>query len=106
VKLAGCDHRFTSFGFASFTSGGSGVTYTAGTITLNLTGANPGTFTIATYEEEGVDFPDNANNPHNAATLMILNPEPATAALLGVGLLGLAAVGRRRGGRTKRQPGA
>jgi hypothetical protein len=98
AKLAGCDHRFTSFGFLNQTSVGSGFTYTAGTITLDLTGADQGTFTIVTYYREGLDAPpDNANNPHNAVILDIQGiPEPGTAALLGARLLALTAAARRR----------
>jgi hypothetical protein len=95
-KLAGCDHRFNSFGFLVNPSAGSGITYTAGTITLDLTGATPGTYTIVTYVTSGVDGPnDNTNNPHNSAILTII-PEPGTASLLGLGMLGLVMAGRRR----------
>jgi hypothetical protein len=97
AALAGCDGRFTSFGFLVPTSSGSGLTYTAGTITLDLTGATPGTYTIATYQATGVDGPaDNPNNPHNDA-ILIINPipEPGTASLLGLGMLGLVMAGRR-----------
>ena len=96
TALAGCDHRFTSFGFLVSPSAGSGLTYTAGTITLDLTGATPGTYTIAVYQSTGVDAPDNANNPHFDAVLTInAIPEPGTASLLGLGLLGLVMAGRR-----------
>jgi hypothetical protein len=96
AKLAGCDHRFTSFGFASNPATGSGLTYIAGTMTFNLTGATPGTYTIASYASTGVDTPnDNASNPHNSAILTII-PEPGTASLLGLGLLGLVMAGRRK----------
>jgi hypothetical protein len=44
----------------------------------------------------GVDGPnDNTNNPHNSAILTII-PEPGTASLLGLGMLGLVMAGRRR----------
>jgi hypothetical protein len=96
AKLAGCDHRFTSFGYGSSPATGSGLTYTAGTITMNLTGATPGTYTIITYTSAGVDTPnDNSSNPHNSAILTII-PEPGTASLLGLGMLGLVMAGRRR----------
>ena len=95
--VAGCDHRFTSFGFLVPASAGSGLTYTAGTIALNLTGATPGTYTIVVYQAAGIDGPaNNANNPHNSATLVINPiPEPGTASLLGLGMLGLVMAGRR-----------
>jgi hypothetical protein len=104
AKLAGCDARFSSFGYQSPSPVGSGVTYTAGTITLDLGqyngGANPyelGTFTIATYRSLGVDVPlDNSANPHNSAILSfpVLIPEPSTGLLLGAGLLGLLGASR------------
>jgi hypothetical protein len=95
AQLAGCDHRFTSFGFLVSPSAGSGLTYTAGTITMDLTGATPGTYTILLYQSSGVDAPDNANNPHFDAVINVI-PEPGTASLLGLGLLGLVMAGRRR----------
>jgi hypothetical protein len=95
ANLAGCDHRFTSFGFTVSPSAGSGVTYTAGTITFDLTGATPGTYTIAVYQSTGVDAPDNTNNPHFDAVINVI-PEPGTASLLGLGMLGLVMAGRRR----------
>ena len=99
ATLPGCDHALTSFGFTVPTSAGSGLTYTAGTIALDLTGATPGTYTIVTYQTALVDAPiDNACNPHFAATLYIAGiPEPGTASLLGVGILGLVLASRRRG---------
>jgi hypothetical protein len=97
ASLAGCDHRFTNFGFLSNPATGSGLTYTSGTMTFDLTGATPGTYTIISYASTGVDTPnENANNPHFDAILTInAIPEPGTASLLGLGLLGLVMAGRR-----------
>jgi hypothetical protein len=97
AKLAGCDHRFSSFGYQSHPATGSGLTYTSGTMTFDLTGATPGTYTIISYASSGLDTPnDNTANPHNSAILTII-PEPGTASLLGLGLLGLVVAVRRAG---------
>lgn len=96
TALTGCDARFTSFGYLNFVNVNNG-TWTAGTITIDLTGATPGTYTIATYQRTGVDAPaDNTANPHNDLVVTInAIPEPGTASLLGLGLLGLVMAGRR-----------
>jgi hypothetical protein len=97
TALAGCDARYSSFGYIHTVSLGAGMAYTAGTISIDLTGANTGTWTIATYVRTGVNAPgDNTANPHMDAFLTIVPiPEPGTASLLGLGLLGLVMAGRR-----------
>jgi hypothetical protein len=97
-KLAGCDHRFTSFGFSVSPSAGGGLTYTAGTIAIDLSGASPGTYTIVSYQVALVDAPiDNACNPHFAAVLTVnAIPEPSTGLLIGLGLSGLVIARPRR----------
>jgi hypothetical protein len=100
--------RITAFTGAVQTAGatpsvtylGAG-TYQVGTIVWDVSGASAGTHIIAPFLESGIDgFLDSTNAQTNApvlnaATLNVV-PEPGTASLLGLGLLGLLVASRRR----------
>jgi len=91
-----------AFGGLSLSSVGPG-TYTLGTVTIQA-GASTGLFAISPFQRPGIDdwLDATAINIivpvlHSAPPLEVI-PEPGTAALLGLGLVGLIAVGRRSRG--------
>jgi len=87
-----------AFGGLSLGSQAPGV-FTIGTVTVQA-GAGVGNFAINPFQRAGVDDWLDASAINviiptlNGATLNVI-PEPGTAALLGLGLVGLIAVGRR-----------
>lgn len=74
-------------------------TYTVGTITIQA-GASAGSFGVVSFQRAGIDdWLDtsgyNVILPSLGTATMNVIPEPGTAGLLGLGLVGLIAVGRR-----------
>ncbi len=94
----GCDTAYGSFGGTSTGVIAAGV-YTIGSINFDTSGFLVGSFDILNFLRTGVDgVTDKKFNPApvqlNGAILVI--PEPGTASLLGLGVLGLCAIARRR----------
>jgi PEP-CTERM motif-containing protein len=85
-----------SSGVASF------GTFTVGTVTVTVIGPGEGTTTLQPYNRPGIDeWTDGAGNilptqPTLLGADLTVIPEPATASLIGVGLVGLILVSRRR----------
>jgi len=74
-------------------------TYTVGTITIQA-GTSTGAFGVVSFQRSGIDdWLDtsgyNVILPELGTATMNVIPEPGTAGLLGLGLVGLIAVGRR-----------
>ena len=95
----GCDSAHGSFGGGSPTFAPAGV-YTIGSINFNTSGAAIGMHDFLAFIRTGVGGALNAKgNPApiqlNGAILNVI-PEPGTASLLGLGIVGLVAAGRRR----------
>ena len=84
--------------FGSGAGFAAGTTYTIGTITVNA-GANGGTVSIGTTSV-GDDIIGAAGqsylSEYNFGAGTVVVPEPTTASLIGLGLLGLSIAGRNR----------
>jgi hypothetical protein len=97
--LPNCDTAYGSFAALSFSALAAG-TYTIGSISFDASGAAAGVQNILNFLRGGIDGVTNAKG--NAAAVQvngaILNviPEPGTASLLGLGIMGLVLAGRRR----------
>ena len=95
----GCDTAYGSFGGVSAGVIAAG-TYTLGSINFDTSGTLGGSHDILNYLREGVGgVTDKKFAPApvqlNGAVLNVV-PEPGTAALLGLGVMGLVLAGRRR----------
>ena len=96
----GCDSAYGSFGGATAGAIGAG-TYTLGSINFNTSGALAGVHSFTDFFRTGVgDVVNGKGVPGqtvqvNGAILNVI-PEPGTASLLGLGIMGLVLAGRRR----------
>jgi hypothetical protein len=95
----GCDTAYGSFGGVSTAPIAAG-TYTLGSINFDTSGTLGGSHDILSYLREGVGGVTDkkfvaAPVQLNGAILNVV-PEPGTAALLGLGVMGLVLAGRRR----------
>ena len=98
--LTNCDTAIGSFGGLSTTNIPAG-TYTIGSISFNLTSLAAGTSNIQNFLRSGIDGATNATPTTlqlatNSAVIINAIPEPGTASLLGLGIVGLVLAGRRR----------
>jgi hypothetical protein len=94
-----CDTAFGSFGGLSASAFAGGV-YTLGSINFDTSGVLGGSHDILNFLRTGVDGTTNKKFIASPVQLngAILNvvPEPGTASLLGLGIMGLVLAGRRR----------
>lgn len=94
-----CDTAYGSFGGATAGTTGAGV-YTVGSINFDTSGVLAGLHNILNFLRTGVDGAVNKGGSPapiqiNGAILNVI-PEPGTASLLGLGIMGLVAAGRSR----------
>jgi len=100
-SVVGCDKVIGSVGAAAGADSGAAGTWTLGSVNFDLTGTVVGTHEIENFWRVGIDGIGNttSNLPLTAplaSGYVTLVPEPGTASLLGLGIVGLVLAGRRR----------
>ena len=94
-SVSGATSPSTAADITGVTNPSGTVTFSAGTIQLELTSIVMGTVDGTPFGEAGNDLNLTANITLFADANVIPTPEPATVMLMGFGMVGLYAVGRR-----------
>ena len=100
-SVLGCDKVIGSVGAAAGADSGAAGTWTLGSVNFDLTGTEVGTHEIENFWRENIDGIANTigvlpGPGPGASGYVTLVPEPGTASLLGLGIVGLVLAGRRR----------